>query len=71
MCFSCYSAICVFMASQSVYVFTLEVSWQRFLVFLWLVTEREAARDRQRERERARFKLRPQRIRQADRVDLE
>lgn len=69
MCFSYCGAICVFMASRSVYVLTLEVGWQRFLVFLWLMTKREAVRQTDGERER--FKLRPQRIRQPDRVDLE
>ncbi len=56
MCFSCYGAICVFTASRSVYVFTLEVSWQRFLAFLWLMTEREAVTqtDGEREKERER-----------------
>lgn len=34
-------AICVFMGSRSVDAFTLEVSWQRFLVFLWLMTKGE------------------------------
>lgn len=42
--FSCYGAICGFIASRSVYVFTPEVSWQRLLVFLWLMTERERER---------------------------
>ncbi len=46
------AAICGFIASRSVYVFTLEVSWQRFLVFLWLKTERGGETERERERER-------------------
>ena len=53
------------MGRQSVDAFALEVSWQRVLgLFVAYDGERE------RERERERFKLRPLRIRQADRVNL-